>query len=315
MTQATVDAKHEIQIPNGARVLQNQHLRVAIVPERGGKCTSLRSRRTGAEWMHPPLRPYAEAKTGGGFEQWDGGGFDECLPTVAATADAPDHGELWRRAWAVVNASASELTLSTRACGDAVALTRRASLDGAALVLDYSLVNESQQAVPLLYCAHPLLRVEQGDRITLPPEVTSVRVESSKSHAAGSQVSWPGTGDADLSVIGPPDGSQADKLFTGAMREGWCSLFRPAIQEGVAVTFSADALPYLGMWICRAAWPEGGVARQYTVAFEPASAPHDSLAAAEQDGTAWQLAPGERRHWSLRFALIDTPSEPASRNL
>ncbi|HEY2036351.1 MAG TPA: DUF4432 family protein, partial [Steroidobacteraceae bacterium] len=110
---------------------------------------------------------------------------------------------------------------------------------------------------------------------------------------------------SDLSIVGPPDGTQADKLFAGPLRTGWCALFRPSLGEGVALTFSADTLPYLGLWICRAAWLETAPNKQYTVAFEPASAPHDSLTAAEQDGTAWRLLPGERREWTLTFRLLD----------
>jgi hypothetical protein len=85
--------------------------------------------------------------------------------------------------------------------------------------------------------------------------------------------------------------------------DGWCALVRPSLDEGLELTFTSEVLPYLGLWICRAAWPKTGAAKQYTVAFEPASAPHDSLAEAERDGTAWPLAPGDRRAWTLRFRI------------
>jgi galactose mutarotase-like enzyme len=104
-------------------------------------------------------------------------------------------------------------------------------------------------------------------------------------------------------VVGPPDGLRADKLFAGPLTKGWCALLRPSLDEGIELTFSNEVLPYLGLWICRAAWPDGGAAKQYTVAFEPASAPHDSLADAERDGSAWRLAPGEERAWTLRFRI------------
>ena len=91
----------EMETPRSptARVLESANIRVEVVPELGGKFISLRSKRTSTEWLLPPLRPYATAKTGGGFEEWDGGGFDECLPTVAPTETAPDHGEVWRHVW------------------------------------------------------------------------------------------------------------------------------------------------------------------------------------------------------------------------
>lgn len=294
------------------RVLENDALRVTLAPARGGKIISLFSKRTETEWLLPPLRAYEDATSAGGFEQWDGGGFDECLPTVAATNTAPDHGELWRIAWEE-EAEGAALILRAVACGDSILLQRQASLGDSALILNYTLENLSSAPRSLLYSAHPLLRVEQGDRIELPSSVEYVTVEGSRGERLGKQgdrIGWPrpGSGHAtDLSVVGPPDGQHADKLFAGPLDSGWCRLLRPSLNEALEVSFDPSVLPYLGLWICHAAWPEGnqpGARKQYTVAFEPTGANCDSLADAERNGTAWRLAPDERRTWSLRFAVV-----------
>lgn len=288
------------------RILENADIRVEVAPARGGKFLSLWSKRTQTEWLLPPLRPYAETNFSAGFEEWDGGGFDECLPTVAATSITQDHGELWRHAWREEPDDAS-ITLKTTALEGSVAVTRRARVEGPALVLDYTVENVGNAPRRLLYCAHPLLRVEPGDRILLPGEVREVMVENSGGGVLGrrgERVAWPVTTQGtDLSQVGPPDGLQADKLFAGPLQTGWCALVRGGLDEGLELTFINDVLPYLGIWICRAAWPESGAAKQYTVAFEPASSPFDSLTDAERQGSAWQLAPGERRAWRLRFRL------------
>lgn len=307
MNKASV-AAGEVERPQSgsARVLENADIRVEVMPDRGGKIISLRSKRTSTEWLLPPLRPYAEAKSSDGFEGWDGGGFDECLPTVAAMETAPDHGEVWRYAWQESAAEGWAL-LRTAALGGALTFERRAHLDGPSLVLDYAIKNRSDAPRNLLYCAHPLLRVEEGDRMLLPAEVREVKIEGSAGDRLGrrgDRIAWP-TPNAgeDLSVVGPPDGSQADKMFAGPLTDGWCALVRPALDEGIELTFSSEVLPYLGLWICRAAWPESGASKQYSVAFEPTGAPHDSLADAVHDGTAWALAADEGRAWRLRFRL------------
>lgn len=300
------------------RVLESALISAEVAPALGGKFVSLRSKRTSTEWLLPPLKRYEEARSDGGFELSDGGGFDECLPTVAPAGTAPDHGEVWRHAWQE-ETSDDSVMLRTTALNGAVALERRAHVEGASLVLDYSLENRSPASQSLLYCAHPLLRVEPGDRILLPAEVRDVAVEGSaggRLGRRGDRVAWPNAGSGDdLSVVGPPDGLQADKLFAGPLAEGWCALVRPSLDEGIELTFTAEALPYLGLWICRAAWPEFGAAKQYTVAFEPASAPSDSLADADSQGTAWTLAPGERRAWTLRFRLGTRRDIEGRRNL
>jgi galactose mutarotase-like enzyme len=294
-----------------AGILENANIRAEVVPALGGKFISLYSKRTSTEWLLPPLRPHAEAKSTGGFEESDGGGFDECLPTVAATDTAPDHGEVWRHVWHEETAEGAIL-LRTSALGGAVSFERSAHLDGASLVLDYTVENRSKTSQSLIYCPHPLLRVEQGDRILLSAEVRAVVVEGSAGDRLGrrgERVEWPEPMvGGNLSVMGPPDGLQADKVFAGPVTEGWCALLRPSIDEGIELSFSSDVLSYLGLWICRAAWPDSGAKKQYTVAFEPTASPHDSLADAEREGTAWLLAPGERRDWKLRFR-IRTQSE------
>ena len=285
------------------RILENEHLRVVIAPQSGGKLISLFSRRTNTEWLLPPLRPYAEARSDAGFENWDGGGFDECLPTVAPSGTSPDHGELWRQPWQ----EEDPVTLRTTARGGALTVQRRALLDGSSLLLHYQVKNVGQRAQSLLYSAHPLLRVEQGDRILLPHAVRSLRVEGSRKQRLGirgDSIAWPDAEGEDLSILGPPDGTQADKLFTSILSGGWCALFRPSIQEGIKLLFDVQTLPYVGLWVCRAAWPESGEAKQYTVALEPASASADALADAEREGTAWRLEAGQERSWGLRFALI-----------
>jgi galactose mutarotase-like enzyme len=225
---------------------------------------------------------------------------------------------VWRHAWREEPAAESML-LRTTALGGGVAFERRARLDGASLVLDYAVKNHGDVTQSLLYCAHPLLRVEQNDCILLPVDVRQMKIEDSlgaRLGPRGDRIAWRGAeADSNLSVIGPPDGSQADKLFSGPLTKGWCALVRPSLDEGIELTFSNEVLPYLGIWICRAAWPDGGAAKQYTVAFEPTSAPHDSLADAERDGTAWRLAPGEARAWTLRFRIgsrreLETHAQP-----
>ena len=87
--------------------LQNDALRVELLPAFGGKITSLRSVRTGEEFLLPPLGGYYRVSPFANFSESDGGGFDECLPSVAACegspgqSSVPDHGDLWRLNWDV----------------------------------------------------------------------------------------------------------------------------------------------------------------------------------------------------------------------
>jgi galactose mutarotase-like enzyme len=296
--------------------LQNDLLQVRFLPGFGGKITSLRSVRTGEEFLLPPLRRYSRVSATAGFNEADGGGFDECLPSVmsceaiAGDPPVPDHGDLWRLVWQV-DLDETAVVLHADALSRPLRLTRRASLEGSSLILEYDLLNLSDAPTTWLWSAHPLLRVDAGDRIVLPEEVEEVTVNYS---AAGlfdrdSSISWPiaqsSSGSMmDLSRVGEKDGRTAHKLFARMGKLGWGALYRETNQQGIVVRFDPSALPFMGLWICLGAWPDDGVDKQYTVALEPTTSNTDSLASADGYGTARRLDARERYRWKLEFQVV-----------
>jgi hypothetical protein len=303
-----------------ALTLENEFLQVRILPAFGGKISSFRSLRTGEEFLLPPLRDYRRVSRTAGFHEGDMGGFDECLPSVASCestsgeAPVPDHGDLWRSKWHI-DSYDPPIILHADSLSRPLRLTRHARLDGPSLVLDYDLLNLSDSRVSWLWSAHPLLRIEEGDRIVLPDEIKQLVVEYS---AAGvfknnNTISWPqaestlGT-TIDLSTVGKRDGVTAHKLFAPAGRSGWAGLYRKRTGTGLILSFDPTALPFLGLWICSGAWPEAGEKKQYTVALEPTTSNVDSLATAEKNATARSLSARERCQWRLELRLLEASS-------
>jgi hypothetical protein len=296
--------------------LQNDLLQVRILPKFGGKIVSLRSLRTGEEFVLPPLKNYQSVSSTADFSEHDGGGFDECLPSVACCESiagepsVPDHGDLWRVMWQV-DCQDGGILLHGDAVSRPLRLTRRATLEGSSLILDYELHNLSDAPATWLWSAHPLLRVAAGDCVLLPDEIDRVNVEYTGSglFKRNSSVAWPNalsTSDMlmDLSKVGERDGITAHKLFAQMGNAGWAALYRKKIRQGLAIRFNPSALPFLGIWICLGAWPEMGVEKQYTVALEPTTSNTDSLLSAEQNGTARQLDARERCRWRLEVELL-----------
>lgn len=131
----------------------------------------------------------------------------------------PDHGDLWRLVWQV-DLEETAVVLHADALSRPLRLTRRASLEDSSLKLEYDLLNLLDAPITWLWFAHPLLRVDAGDRIVLPAEIEEVTVNYS---AAGlfdrdSSISWPiaqsSSGSMmDLSRVGEKDGRTAHKLF------------------------------------------------------------------------------------------------------
>ena len=292
---------------------------VLVLPELGGKIASLRI--GPHELLHAPLNPYGPRNLTMGFSEGDASGWDECLPSVAecfvsteaGQAVVPDHGDLWRVPWDVLESTQDSITLRAQCFSLPLELTRSLMLSESAsgwkIRLLYSLINLADYAVPWAWTAHPLFVCEEGDRIVLPSGVRSLRLEDSLGKRLGTHgdtVTWPmakvaeGAED-DLSRAHGACSDRADKLFAGPMPEGWSLLERTAIGLRIKVGFDPRITPYLGLWLCYGGWPEGHALKQVCVALEPATAPVDSLAATG-DWSRW-LDPGVTVNWPMEVDI------------
>jgi galactose mutarotase-like enzyme len=299
-------------------LLQNDSLQVRILPSFGGKIASVRSVRTGEEFLLPPLRRYSGVSANAAFSESDGGGFDDCLPSVASCPltpefqAIPDHGDLWRVPWSVESQNGAVI-LKVEASSRPLRLTKTVSLNGSSLTIDYSLENLSTGPMRWLWSAHPLLLVEAGDRIILPDEIKEAYVEYSAANMLQQQtsVSWPTAISKsgfpiDLDILGIQDGATAHKLFASVGKQGWAGLYRHRARQGLVFRFDPLVLPFIGIWICYGAWPEEGAAQQYTVALEPTTSNTDSLLTAERNGTHASLEAGKSCSWRLKLELLGT---------
>jgi hypothetical protein len=88
--------------------LRSNEIEVTVVPQEGGRISSLRSIQSGLEFLtqirpdRPPVEPGLEAS----FQRGPCAGVEECLPTVGPCVDciggpAPDHGDFWQIPWKV----------------------------------------------------------------------------------------------------------------------------------------------------------------------------------------------------------------------
>ena len=292
---------------------------VSVMPALGGKIASLRI--GPHELLHPPLNPYGPRNRTMGFSDGDASGWDECLPSVAecsvateaGTVTVPDHGDLWRVPWQVLESTEDSITLRAQCFSLPLQLTRSLILSETAsgwkIRLLYSLINLADYAVPWAWTAHPLFACEEGDRIVLPSGVRTLRLEDSRGNRLCTRrdtVAWPmaklsGGGDDDLSRAHGGESGRADKLFAGPMQEGWSLLERTAIGLRIKIGFDPAITPYLGLWLCYGGWPQGHELKQVCVALEPATAPVDSLAETG-DWSRW-LDPGVTVNWPMEVDI------------
>jgi len=300
-------------------VLENGYLRVTVMPELGGKISSIQTLPNGDELLQQPLLPYAPRIPFMRFDDSDASGWDECLPSVAAcdvttpsgTASVPDHGDFWQVAWTVDAQSQTSVTLSADGFSLPLRFSKTIGLENNRLRVSYNVENTGANLAKYVWSAHPLFAVESGDSISLPASVKEVVVEGSgggRLGVHGSRHFWPKTKLAngtlcDLSMAGAISDGIGDKLFATAPSEGWCALVRTRLKQRIELHFDAAELPYLGLWICYGGWPENRSNRQQCVALEPCSAEGDSLAIAAKEDRARSIAPGSKDRWSVELRV------------
>ena len=305
-------------IRNTEVVLDNGVLRVRLLPSIGGKMSSLVRLASGHEFLLQGTNSRIPT-FGDRFEDFGPSGFDECLPTVSecryqgppfADVLLPDHGEVWSAAWQCEQ-SGHEARLSCTGQVLPYQLTKRISLKGHEVSIEYEITNRSDKTWRYLWSAHPLLTLESGARIVLPPEVTELLINSSRKNRLGKPgqtCGWPfanvaGNAKDELDVSKSKLAATADKLYTGRLHKGFCALFKPQANESITFRFDTASVPYAGLWLCYGGWPEEAKEPQYTVALEPCNGRPDSLADAIAKGECATISPGDTQRWWLRIEV------------
>lgn len=284
---------------------------MSVVPEEGGRISSLVSGVTGIEFLTQSTNNDLHLKLGldAQFQHGACAGIEECLPTVGICDDTtaggpvPDHGDFWQLAWQVTAQSADHVALAANGFSRPLVFQKTVSLQKAGLSIRYRVQNVSASATSFLYACHPLFAVERGDRVVLPSEAETLRLaytRTGRMGQPGDQVAWPGNG---LDMVLPAETGEAEMLYTGKLSTGRCGLFRSKGKQGLLLSFSPQKLPYLGLWLCCGGWPGGSAPQQYAVALEPTTAPCGTLKQAQEKGLAFQLAPGEDFEWELGIHL------------
>jgi galactose mutarotase-like enzyme len=313
ITRGTTEGFDTVEVNTGAMSL-------SLIPALGGKINSLRDLRSGREWLwrHPRM-PYRRVPHGSSYVQTaDTGGWDECFPSVSACAypsppwaGAPvqDHGELW-----------SQLaTLETRETDESVALhtswqgvvlpyafqrTITVSAGAASMRFEYSVTNTADAPLHFIWSAHPLMAIEPGMRLLLPPEArfNCLRFAPGSAPELERGVRFPltaqsSTGAIDLTTLPDPSAGVALKLWSDPCDASWATL--RAWDGEFRLHWDAAQLPQVAVWMNFGAMAFDGGAPYFNMGLEPCIGAQDSLAEAVTIYNLFEILPprGSRRWW------------------
>jgi galactose mutarotase-like enzyme len=276
--------------------MENEQIRVVIVPALGAKIASLVDKTAGYEWLAPPTNPVRERRYADVFTDHDLAGWDEMFPTISMcpsphnrAIELPDHGEVWALSWEVLSQSPQLIKLQVQGRALDYLLTRTASLLEDGFRLEYTLENLNGKPFPFLWAAHPLFNADSSTVIELPPEITRVINVAERPDLGGvdAPLSWPAAalangGEKRLDRVGDASRKDSRKVYVPPEQpvDSAC-LYQESIGRRLCLRWDSGVAPYLGIWV-----DEGTYTRPSTAALEPASGYYDSLALAQQNQRA-----------------------------
>lgn len=299
--------------------LRSEAMALTMVPELGGKITSIRDGFGGAEWLWSnPSLPLARVPQGASYlTQGDSGGWDECFPTVAPCPfpgrsgyHLPDHGDLWSQPWTTETREGRAIYGVVRGLVLPYRFERTIALaaDGAAATLDYVVTNEGDEDIPFIWSAHPIFACDIPLRVVL-PSVGAMNVYLDVPEGCmggkGARVSWPpdGSRDEEGFAMPPATADRAFKLWSDPLPEGRCALRRADGSE-LRLRFDTGFAPQVGLWINAGGWSGIGGTPYYNLALEPCIGAQDRLdEAVELHRLHGTLPARGRRSWSVTIEV------------
>ncbi len=300
-----------------ALVLENEALRVTVLPALGGHVAELVDRVDGRDllWHNPRTAP-RPAPYGAHFDDWWSGGWDEIFPSgdrgTLHDELLPYMGELWCVPWvAEASSTGDEASITATGFGTIAAarFERRLWLraDEPILHARYRIENLDVRPLPFTWGIHPAFAVTPAHRIDHPGREMLVGASSDPSMgAAGERYRWPELPDASLPSAARDMRrvrGREDAVFGGHwamdLPEGWLALTDTSTGRGVAIVFDRDIFPHAWLWQVYGGWRG-----HHHVALEPWTSHPMQLEAAEAAGRARILQSGEVLETDVAFAVF-----------
>lgn len=287
--------KTEKHLNEDAFLLENDVLSVKILKNFGAKIASIYSKEKNFEFLFQPTKgEYEVPVLRDAFEKYDTSGADDMLPTIDecfypnSYIKLPDHGDVWAQKWNY-EVEDNKLIAWIRSDSLKLILKRTMYLEDNALVLEYSLKNNTLQKHYYLWAFHGLMNFDDNTEMYFDFSGEIENVIDATEY---------GFDFKKLSEY--PDKSQNKFYFKNEVENGSCGLVYKNQGLKLQYDFDTNINKYVGVWITK-----GGFKNEYNVAIEPASGYYDSLERAFKNNKVSSIEPGEELNWSLKLSIED----------
>jgi galactose mutarotase-like enzyme len=157
-------------------VLENELLRVVVLPSIGGKIASIYKKDKQFELLFQNKEElYRKANVYDPFGKFDVSGFDDAFPTIDYCTVAfknkdvnyPDHGEIWSMGFDYKKTD-NELTLCSESSILPYNYRKSVRLDGDIVICNYEIISTGDEDFPCLWAMHCLINIEKDMKFIFP---------------------------------------------------------------------------------------------------------------------------------------------------
>jgi hypothetical protein len=268
MSQPSVNGDARI---NGIRsiTLDNEWLRVSILPEIGGKIYDLISKPTGRNflWHNPRVLPQPYPVEAAMVDFWCGG-WDDIFPTCESCEfqglQYPALGELHKVQFGVddlcVDGADGVARLSAFTHISPVKAEKTITVRGPVVHVRSEITNLGPLPLDFIWGTHPAFQPSRQMILRLPAKTGIVAHSSGPNFGEkGQRYAWPNLNTTagtvvDMSRVYGMDAKGFCGHYATDLAEGWYALEDPETGEGVVVKFPVDLCPYIWMWLGYGGW-------------------------------------------------------------
>lgn len=285
-------------------ILENDHIRLSVLPTCGGKIASLFNKQYEEEclWANAEIKVCEPVFGQNYVQELDSGGWDEVFPSVDpciigllnySQVQLPDHGDLVQLPWMFEQLSADRFKMSVVGKSLPFCFERSLALEENSIRLTYRVENCGEIPFPWLWCAHPLVPISTDLSLEALGVYDVLYAQGAAEALIGHSVR--------LHELPSWEASWAAKLFSqrGAVNS---VVVRQGRRFGLQFEWDPEKIPYLGLWINNGAWSGCAGAPYYNIGIEPATLPADDLSIVEEPPL---LGAGKSEQWELIVKFID----------
>lgn len=294
--------------------IENDFLRVIVIPELGGKIASIFRKDKEFELLFQNKEQfYQTPQLYSCFQEFDASGFDDAFPTIdksnvlinGKNIVYPDHGEIWTAKFNY-KLENEKIILNYKSTILDYDYKKTIYLQGDRIIAEYSIENLGETEFPCIWAMHCLINCEKDMQLFFPKGTDKViNVHESKYLGEVSKVhSYPVTKDENgnnihLDKVLDITSNNEEKYYVeGAVKEGKCGAYYPSKDVNYNVYFDKETLLYVGFWVT-----EGGFRGDYNCALEPTNGYYDSIDIASKEGKVLVLKPKETLKFKIEIEL------------